>query len=121
MVKLSEVKGEAALEMLADLFEPVVEICADPEIKKLYKAGNKIAAIAHAIKAHKKAVLSAMATLNQQPVNEYAKGVNVITLPVEILQALNDPDLVNLFTLQSRKGAEISSGSATANTEGAGQ
>ena len=113
-MKLSEYQGEAALDILADLIEPVGEIMTGKEIGEVFKK-NRFKAIGMAIKNHKKAVMQIMATIDGVPVEEYK--CNVFTLPVKILELLNDPDIVQLFTYQGQTGDANSSGSASENTE----
>ena len=113
-MKLSAYQGEAALALLADLIEPAGEIMSDKEIGEVFKK-NRFKAIGLAIKNHKKAVIQIMATMDGVPVDEYK--CNVFTLPVKILELLNDPDLVQLFTYQGQTGDANSSGSASENTE----
>ena len=114
-MKLSEYQGEAALDILADLIEPAGEIMSDKEIGEVFKK-NRFKAVALAIKNHKNAVMKIMSTIDGIPVDEYK--CNVFTLPVKILELLNDPALVQLFTYQGQMGDAISSGSASENTEG---
>ena len=113
-MKLSEYQGEAALDLLADLIEPVGEIMADKEIGDVFKK-NRFKAIGLAIKNHKKAVIQIMASMDGIPAEEYK--CNVFTLPAKILELLNDPALVQLFTYQGQTGDAKSSGSASENTE----
>ena len=113
-MKLSEYQGEAALDILADLIEPAGEIMSDKEIGEVFKK-NRFKAIGLAIKNHKKAVMQIMAVLDGVPVDEYK--CNVFTLPAKILELLNDPDLIQLFTYQGQTGDANSSGSASENTE----
>ena len=113
-MKLSEYQGEAALDILADLIEPAGEIMSDKEIGDVFKK-NRFKAIGLAIKNHKKAVMQIMATMDGVPVDEYK--CNVFTLPVKILELLNDSELIRLFTYQGRTGDANSSGSASENTE----
>ena len=113
-MKLSEYQGEAALDILADLIEPAGEIMSDKEIGEVFKQ-NRFKAIGMAIKNHKKAVMQILATMDGVPVDEYK--CNVFSLPVKILEILNDPDLVQLFTYQGQTGDANSSGSASENTE----
>lgn len=113
-MKLSEYHGEAALDILAGLIEPAGEIIADKEIGDVFKE-NRFKAIGLAIKNHKKAVMQIMATVDGVPVDEYK--CNVFTLPVKILEILNDPEIVQLFTYQGQTGDANSSGSASANIE----
>ena len=113
-MKLSEYQGEAALDILADLIEPAGEIMSDKEIGEVFKK-NRFKAIGLAIRNHKKAVIQIMATMDGVPVDEYK--CNVFTLPVKILELLNDPDMIQLFQYQGQTGDAKSSGSASENTE----
>ena len=113
-MKLSEYQGEAALDILADLIEPVGEIMSDKEIGEVFKK-NRFKAVGLAIKNHKRAVMQILATMDGVSVDEYK--CNVFTLPVKILEILNDPELVQLFTYQGQTGDANSSGSASVNIE----
>ena len=113
-MKLSEYQGEEALDILADLIEPAGEIMSDKEIGDVFKQ-NRFKAIGIAIKNHKKAVMQIMAALDGVPVEEYK--CNVFSLPVKILEILNDPEMIQLFQYQGQTGDAHSSGSASANIE----
>ena len=114
-MKLSEYHGEAALDLLADLIEPAGEIMSDKEIGEVFKK-NRFKAIGLAIKNHKKSVMQIMATMDGVPVDEYK--CNVFTLPLKILELLNDSELIRLFTYQGQTGDANSSGSASVSIEG---
>ena len=111
-MKLSEYQGEAALDILADLIEPAGEIMSDKEMGEVFKE-NRFKAIGLAIKNHKKAVMQIMATMDGVPVDEYK--CNVFSLPVKILEILNDPEMIQLFTYQGQTGGAKSSGSVSEN------
>ena len=113
-MKLSEYQGEAALDLLADLIEPAGEIMSDKEIGEVFKK-NRFKAIGMAIKNHKKAVMQILATMDGVPVDEYK--CNVFSLPVKILEILNDPEMIQLFQYQGQTGDAKSSGSASVKTE----
>ena len=113
-MKLSEYQGEAALDILADLIEPAGEIMSDKEIGEVFKE-NRFKAIGLAIKNHKKAVMQILATMDGVPVDEYK--CNVFSLPVKILEILNDPEMIQLFQYQGQTGDAKSSGSVSENTE----
>lgn len=106
-MKLSEIKGEAALDFLADIIEPATEIMTDPNMKVLIKAKNKGAIIKSLIKDHKKSIIEILAALDGVPVEEYQ--VNVLTLPIKLLELLNDKELMSFFTSQvSMEGQTLS-------------
>lgn len=115
-MKLSEIKGEKALDAVADLIEPVAEIMCDKEISDIRKQkdGGKVKAISLAIKKHKSAVMSILATLNDQTVEEYAKECNVLSLPKQLLDIINDPAMFDLFSSQNQE-TSTPSGSAMEN------
>lgn len=115
-MKLSEYKGEQALDMLADLIEPAATIMADKEVANFAKSGKPVIKIIKPlIKNHKKEVIEIMAILEGEDPKKYADKVNLFTLPAKLLELLNDPDLQSLFTLQGQK-TETYSGSAMAST-----
>ena len=111
-MKLSEYQGEAALDLLADLIEPAGEIMSDKQIGDIFKE-NRFKAIGLAIKNHKRAVMQILATMDGVPVEEYK--CNVFSLPVKILELLNDPEMIQLFQYQGQTGDANSSGSASEN------
>ena len=111
MRKLSEIKGEDAMDILADLIEPLAEFTQDQTFVDMVRKGDKIKAVSHAIKAHKKAVLTVMAVLEGEDPETYAPPL--LRLPVMLLELFNDPELVALFP---SAGTVTSSGSATVNT-----
>ena len=114
-MKLSEVKGEAAIDMVADLIEPVGEIMSDKAVADAYRNKGNLSAVKVAIKNHKKAVIEVLAILDGVPVEEYQP--NIFSLPVKLLEILNDKELAQLFTLQGQMGDATSSVSASENTK----
>lgn len=120
-MKLSEYKGEKALDLLADLIEPAAAIMADKEITNAVRANlPKIKIVKAAIKNHKAEVIEILAILDGEDPKKYAEKVTLFTLPAKLLEIFNDPDLMNLFTLQGQK-TETLSGSATESIEASEQ
>lgn len=100
-MRLSEIKGERALDVLADIIEPISEIMADKEVVKTMGGSKKVKAISLAIKKHKKAVIEVLAALDGKSVDEYE--CNILSLPKQILDIVNDPAVIELFTSQTPK------------------
>lgn len=118
MGKLSQFKNEEALEVLADMIEPLAEVVKDSafimDVRENFKKGSeRPRLIAYALKNHAHSVISILAAMDRVPVEEYE--CNVMTLPAKILDILNDEDLLSYFLSQAE--TEISSGSATPSTE----
>lgn len=112
MRKLSEIKGEGAFDILADLIDLIGEIAEDKTFVALIRAGQKTKAIKHALKTHKKALIRAMAILEGENPDTYSPSF--LRLPAMLLEVFNDPELVALFPSEQ---TVTSSGSATENTE----
>lgn len=120
MKKWSDYKGEDAIDLLADIIEPLGTIFADPNIRKLAedKKTKRITLVREALKSHKADVLAIMARIADMPVEEYTETVNAFTLPIELLSIVNDPSLTSLFTSQSHiADSSVTFGSAMGNTE----
>lgn len=115
MRSISEIKGEDALDVLADIIEPVSEILTDKEVVEHARAGDKIKAVSAAIKNHKKEVIKVLAILDGENPETYAPSI--LTLPVMLINLLNDPDIGMLFTPQGQNTGENASGSVTENIE----
>lgn len=112
-MKLSDLKGEAAIDALADIIEPATEIMTDVHFVKAIRDDNKMKAVQLALRNHKKAIIAIMAATEGKKPSEYE--VNLLTLPKKLLEIFNDPELVSLF--QSQGQTVTSSGSATENIE----
>ena len=95
MRKLSEIKGEEALDVLAEIIEPAAQIFTDENVKEALKSGSRIKAVKIILKDHKKAIITLMATLEETPVEEYKP--TLLALPALIIGVLNDPELNSLF------------------------
>ena len=115
MKKISEYKDEEALDLLAEILEPVTAIMSDKLIKQEMKSGNRAAAVAQAIKRHKSEVIAILAAMDGVPVNEY--HCDVFTLPIRALEIMNDKGLVSFFSSQGlATSRQKSSGPVTENT-----
>lgn len=110
-MRLSDFENEKALDALADLLDPLSVILTDEEIKKLYNAkASKLKIVQALLRSHSKEVIHVLAILDDVPVEEYR--VNLLTLPIKLMQLLNDPEIQEVFTSQGQKNTETSSGSA---------
>lgn len=123
-MRLSDFKGEEALDVLADIIEPLSLILSDKEIQELAKEKNTpaIKYVKPAIKNHKKELIEVLARLDRKSVKEYEKNLSLITLPKQVLELINDPEVQNLFRSQEEtKVTQLASSSpATENTEAEG-
>lgn len=118
-MKLSEYKGEQALDILADIVEPAAAIFADPDVRKIFESGQpKLKAVKVIIKTHKREVMDILAALDGEDPATYNPGL--FTLPLRLIEILNDPELMSFFEQQSQIANGASSGSATGGIPGGG-
>ena len=113
-MKLSDIEGEQAIDVLADLLEPASEIMTDKEFVSTFRTGDKLKAISRALKNHKQAVIAILAITDGADPKTYKP--KLLTLPAKLLELLNDPEIIGLFQSQGQED-KTSSGSATVNIE----
>lgn len=122
-MRLSDFKGEEALDVLADIIEPLSTILIDPEIQKLSKKkAKKFEYVKPMLKNNKKEVIDILARLDNKSREEYLEGLNLLTLPKQVMELINDPEVQSLFHSQeqSKVTSLASSSPATETTEAEG-
>lgn len=91
MRKLSEIKGEEALDVLAEIIVPITTIVNDEEVKNGFDT-NLAKCVSIAIKKHKAEVMEILTALEGgEP------DVNVLTLPVILGEIFSEPAVQSLF------------------------
>ena len=115
MKKLSEFKNEDALDLLADLIDPLSKIFSDKKFEKVFRKGNKLEIAKYLLKNRPKEILEVLARLEDTPIEEYE--ANVFSLPVKIMEVLSDEDLIRFFESQGIRMGNESFGSATESIE----
>ena len=88
-MKLSDYKNEDAIEVIADILEPLSVIFTDDEIKK-EKDKNRMKAVSMALKKYKKEVIQILARIDDVSVDKYE--CNALSLPIKVLEVLNDKE-----------------------------
>lgn len=114
MKKLSEYQNEEAIDLLADILDPVAMILGDKKVQTLIKSNvPKLKIVQHLLKNHSKEVVKVLARLEGKKVSEYK--CNILTLPKVMLEIMDDEELVNFFQSQVQSSDVSASTSATAN------
>lgn len=111
-MKIGDIKGEKALDVLADLIMPISMIAQDKELVRQIRSGDKINGIKTVLKSHKAEIIEVLAILDGVTVKEYE--VNLLTLPVKLMELFNDAELLKLFP--SAAVSENGDGSLSAST-----
>lgn len=103
-MKLSEIKGERAIETIADIIEPIGNIMSDSEAKELIqrdKSQKKVPIfkiLPALIKSHKNDVYQILAVVNGVNIEEYIKNSNMITIMNDFADVITDETVQALFT-----------------------
>ena len=120
-MRLSEIKGTDAIDVIADIIDPVTKILADKEIEDAINTKKPYLFIAKVIlKNQKEAILEVLAILHEENPAEFKPSL--IELPIMLVQLVQDimenKELVDLFQSQEVKTASVSSFPVMQNTEG---
>lgn len=114
-MRLSELKGEKALEVLGEIIEPAISIMQDKNIVSAARVGNTLEIVKIMCKDHKREVITMLAVLDGEDPATYEVGL--LTLPAKLLELLNDPEVQRLFTSQGQMEEATTSGSASESTK----
>lgn len=111
-MRLSDFKDEKAIEVVADLLEPIFNIVSNAENAKA-KDDGMIKFAGAMLKNSAKDVMSMLAILDDKEPSEY--HCNAASVMRDVVNMLSDPELMQLFGLQRQ--TQTSAGSASEITE----
>lgn len=114
MKKLSDYKGEDAIDLWADLLEPISAITSDREIAVIAKAINqKLCLRKRSLNGIKEATEILLA-IDDTPIN----AINIVLRLISLINEISEYDeIMDFFALQGQKTEGGSSGSVMENTE----
>lgn len=114
MKRLSDYKGEEAIELWGDLLEPLTKIISDKEIANTIKSGKPKILIAKTILAnHKKEATEILLRIDPTPID----GLNIVLRLGSIISEIGESDELKTFFGFAEQANNESSGSVTVNTE----
>lgn len=115
-MRLSELKGEQAVEAMADLMEPLSVLLTDKEVIRLTRENApKLQIVRALLKASPKAVIDIIAIINQEDRETY--NPNTFEITKCLIDFLNEPEVSSLFFSQKQRAEVTQSGSATEDTQ----
>lgn len=117
MKRLSDYVGEDAIDLWADLLEPIALVLADPNIKALYESGKpKLLLAKEILKSHKAEAEEIIARIDPTPFN----GLTLVTRVIGLLSEIEESEELWAFfdTGEQVKMDNGSSISAMESTEG---
>lgn len=120
MKKLSDYKGEDAIDLWADLLDSIIAIFADEEVSKVTGSGQPPLIIAKTIiKSHKKEAVDILLRIDPTPVD----GLNVVIRLLDVINEIEEsPEIMDFLGLSPEPSEDKKpSGSATASTKAKGK
>lgn len=127
-MKLSDIKGERTLDVIAEIIEPISNIAQDKQAAALFKREKapkgmdarsfaieklKNAAIS-LLKTHKHDIIAILAAIQGVSAEEYAQSLNIAKLVHDFIEIANDSEFINLF-ISAQSGTSY--GSAPVNSK----
>lgn len=116
MKRLSDYKGEEAIELWGDLLDSITKILGDKDIAKSLNSGKpKMLIAGDILKSHKKEAKEILLRIDPEPLN----GLNIVLRLVNILIELGENETVRSFfeSAEQAKRENTSSGFVMVNTE----
>lgn len=116
MKKLSDYKGEEAIELWADLLDPLNVIFTDEKFRKaLASKKSRIALAKDILKLHPKEAIEILVRIDPEPIN----GLNILTRLIAVLADIGqNEEIRSFFGYAGQVQTESASfGSPMANTE----
>lgn len=127
-MKLSDIKGERTLDVIADIIDPIANIAEDetasnlfrkerlPEgmTKKSFLLQRARKAVPALLKGHKSDIISILSTIDGTTPEEYTASLNLVKLTKDAIDLVSDEAFTMLF-ISAQSGT--SSGSAPESTE----
>ena len=116
MKKLSDYKDEEAIELWADLLEPMAKIVADENVMRTTRSGKPKILIAKTILAnHAEEATKILLRIDDTPID----GLNILFRLVALLKDVENCEGIKSFFGYAEQGKteDVSSGSATESTE----
>lgn len=131
-MKLSQIKGDRVIEVIADIIDPISNIATDKKASELFSRAKlpegadpkefvikRIKKSApYLLREHKADIVAIFAAISGESYEEYAAKLTIVKLLQDFTELLNDEDFKALFFSAQSGNA---SGSASENTEAPAQ
>ncbi len=110
-MKLSQIKGDRVIEVIAEIIDPIANIATDKEASELFSRAklpegadpkafvlNRIKkSVPYLLKAHKADIVTILAAIEGVSYEEYAAQLTIVKLLKDFTELLNDEEFKALF------------------------
>lgn len=130
-MKLSDIKGDRVLDVIADIIDPIANIAQDKDVAAMFKreavpegmeareffAARMRAGMPTLLKGHKSDIIAILAAIEGVAPEKYAASLNLAKLFTDVMELLTDDAFLDfLSSSETGKGADAP-GSASASSE----
>lgn len=130
-MKLSDIKGDRVLDVIADIIEPIANMMQDKDVAAMFKregvpdgmdardffAKRMCKGLPVLLKSHKADIIAVMAAIEGVTPEQYAESLDFPKLFTDVMELVTDDAFLNfLSSSETGKGAGAP-GSASANFE----
>lgn len=133
-MRLSDIKGERTLDVIADIIDPIANIAEDPAAADLFvrkklpdgmdpgkfllqRARKSVPAL---LKGHKEDVIAVLAAVEGISQEDYAGALNLVKLFQDCVELMTDKEFLTFFTFaRSETGAGTSGSAVESSGDGA--
>lgn len=130
-MKLSDIKGDRVLDVIADIIDPIVNMVQDKDVAAMFKreavpdgmeardffAKRMCKGLPVLLKSHKADIIAIMAAIEGVTPEQYATSLDFPKLFTDVMELVTDDAFLNfLSSSETGKGADAP-GSASASSE----
>lgn len=129
-MRLSEVKGERAFEVIAEIIDPIANIAEDESVTAIFKRepangrtpaqvflGKLKKAVPVVAREHKEDVVRILAAVGDTTPEQYMSGCTLASLTADVFSLMTDEEFLAFLP----SATEAGSGTSSASTEGTSQ
>lgn len=119
-MKLSDIKGDRVLDVIADIIDPITNMLQDKDVAAMFErkavpegmdardffAERMCKGLPVLLKGHKADIIAIMAAIEGVTPEQYAASLNLAKLFTDVMELLTDDAFVNfLSSSETKKGA----------------
>lgn len=129
-MKLSDVKGDRTLDVIADLIEPISNIAQDKDVSEMFKrqavpegmeareffAARMCKGMPVLLKGHKDDIIAILATIEGMSPDEYAASLNLAKIIKDFMELVTDEAFIGFLSSSTSEKADIAATAPSASS-----
>lgn len=130
-MKLSDVKGDRTLDVIADLIEPISNVAQDKDVSEMFKrqavpegmeareffAARMRKGMPALLKGHKDDVIAILATIEGVSPDEYTKSLNLAKIIKDFMELVTDEVFLGFLSSSTSEKADTAATAPSASSK----